>query len=145
MRPQAISMSPEAWARRGRHSRCYWPKPRIRPPTDPRSPHQSSLSRCKTSVTTHPPFSSGPTMAQCPMWARKNRSLPNLAFVLKRCPLFFFGVQLLYNVVLVSAVQQSESAICLHMSAPTWISHPHPSRSSQSTKLSSLCYTAASH
>ena len=29
--------------------------------------------------------------------------------------LFFIGVQLLYNVVLVSAVHQSESAICLHI------------------------------
>ena len=38
---------------------------------------------------------------------------------------------------LVSAVQQSESATCIHVS--------HPSRSSQSTELSSLGYTAASH
>ena len=28
----------------------------------------------------------------------------------------FFGLQLLYNVVLVSAKQQSESAVCLHIS-----------------------------
>ena len=28
----------------------------------------------------------------------------------------FIGIQLLYNVVLVSTVQQSESAICIHMS-----------------------------
>ena len=49
---------------------------------------------------------------------------------------------MLYNVVLESAVQLSESAICIHMSPPTPIPS-HPSRSSQSTKLSSLCYTAA--
>ena len=32
---------------------------------------------------------------------------------------FFFEIQLLYNVVLVSAVQQSESAVCVHMSPPS--------------------------
>ena len=31
-------------------------------------------------------------------------------------PLIFIGVELLYNVVVVSAVQQSESAICIHTS-----------------------------
>ena len=31
---------------------------------------------------------------------------------------FFLGIQLLYNVVLVSAVQQCESAICIHISLP---------------------------
>ena len=30
--------------------------------------------------------------------------------------LIFIGVQLFYNVVLVSAVQQSESAVCMHIS-----------------------------
>ena len=52
------------------------------------------------------------------------------------------------NIVLVSAVQQSESAICIHNASllslpptPTF----HPSRSSQSTKLSSLSFTAASY
>lgn len=50
---------------------CYWPKPWTEPPTDPWSPHRSSLSRCKISTTTHPSFPSGPTMPQCPrcpMW-----------------------------------------------------------------------------
>ena len=64
-------MSPRAWTGRKRHSTCYWPKPWTEPPTDPWSPHQSSLSRCKTSTTTHPSFPSGPTMPQCPrcpMW-----------------------------------------------------------------------------
>ena len=32
---------------------------------------------------------------------------------------FFFEIQLLYNVVLVSAVQQSQSAVCVHMSPPS--------------------------
>ena len=62
---------------------------------------------------------------------------------------FIFGVLLLYRVMLVSAVQWSESAICIHISPPSWAPHSpppsHPSRSSQSTDLSSLCYTAASH
>ena len=55
------------------------------------------------------------------------------------------GEQLLYNVVLVSAVQQSESALSIHV--PSLLSLPpsHLSRSSQSTKLSSLCHTATSH
>ena len=47
--------------------------------------------------------------------------------------------------MLVSAVQQSESAICIHISSPsgTFLPPPlpiPPSRSSQSTKLSSLFY-----
>ena len=41
---------------------------------------------------------------------------------------FFIGVELLYNAVFISTVQQSESAICVH------ISHPFPFRSPQSTE-----------
>ena len=57
---------------------------------------------------------------------------------------------LLYNVVLVSAIHQHESAIGIHMSSPSWTSLPpptpsHPSRLSQSTGLSSLSHTANSH
>ena len=55
---------------------------------------------------------------------------------------------MLYNVVLVFAVQQCKSAISIHISSPSEPpSHPpsHPSRSPQSTELSSLPYTAASH
>ena len=37
---------------------------------------------------------------------------------------FFIGVQLLYNVVLVSTVQQSASAICIHIFPLFWISFP---------------------
>ena len=44
-----------------------------------------------------------------------------------------------FTILLVSAVQWSESAMCIH------ISPAHPSRSSQNTELSSLCCTAASH
>ena len=45
-----------------------------------------------------------------------------------------------YKVVLVSAVQQNESIIYIHIVPPPWnfvpANHPsHPSRSSQSTKL----------
>ena len=61
----------------------------------------------------------------------------------------FIGVKLLYNVVLVSGVQWSESAICIIISPPSLTSLPlppsHPSRSSQTTELSSLCYIAGSH
>ena len=39
---------------------------------------------------------------------------------------FFIGIYLLYNIVLVSAVQQSESAICIHMCPPLWTSLPTP-------------------
>ena len=35
--------------------------------------------------------------------------------------LIFFGVQLLYNVVLISAVQQSESVIRIHISPLFWV------------------------
>ena len=45
--------------------------------------------------------------------------------------------------LLVSAVQQSESATHIHVSALLWISFP--SRSPQSTKESSLCCTICSH
>ena len=42
---------------------------------------------------------------------------------------FFIGVQLLYNVMLISAVAQSESAVCIHMSSSSWAFlppiHPH--------------------
>ena len=51
---------------------------------------------------------------------------------------------------LVSVVQWSESAICIHVSPPSWAyltlsPSTHPSRSSQSTELSSLCCRPASH
>ena len=57
--------------------------------------------------------------------------------------LIFVGGQLLYNVVLVSAVQQSASAVRIHISPLFWISFPF--RSPQSIEQSSLCYTAGSH
>ena len=57
--------------------------------------------------------------------------------------LIFIRVQLFYNVVLVSTVQQSESAIHIHISSPFWISLPF--RSPQSTEQSSLRYTVGSH
>ena len=49
---------------------------------------------------------------------------------------------MLYNVVLVSVVQRSESAMCMHTSPLSWASLPpppsHPCRLSQSPELSSL-------
>ena len=40
----------------------------------------------------------------------------------------FFKLEdkLLYNIVLVSAIHQHESAICVHMSPPSWTSHLFP-------------------
>lgn len=58
-----------AWTGRRRHSTCYWPKPWTSL-NRPWSPHRSSLSRCKTSTTTHI-FPLGPyhaTVPRCPMW-----------------------------------------------------------------------------
>ena len=52
------------------------------------------------------------------------------------------GGKLLYNAVLVSAIQQLKLAIIFEPPSPP---PSHPSRSSQSTKLGSLCYTATSH
>ena len=58
---------------------------------------------------------------------------------------------MLCNTVLVSVAQQSESAICIHVSPyplplePPSILPIPPSKSSQSTKPISLCYAAASH
>ena len=66
-------------------------------------------------------------------------------------PLFLFfskklisiGVYLVYNVVVISAVQQSKSVICIHI--PHLFQASFPFRSLQSTEQSSLCYTVASH
>ena len=52
--------------------------------------------------------------------------------------ILLLAYELFYNVVLVSAVQQNESAICIHISPPTWTFVPppsHPPRPSQSTIL----------
>ena len=38
--------------------------------------------------------------------------------------LFFIGLKLLFNAILVSAVQQCELAICIHLSPPAWSSFP---------------------
>ena len=46
--------------------------------------------------------------------------------------LIFIGIELLYNVVFVSAVQQSESTIHIHISPLFWISLPF--RSPHSTE-----------
>ena len=70
------------------------------------------------------------------------------------CCCFIFKIyvwirgKLLYNVVLVSAIQELQSAIIIHIAAPSWasLSPPrlHPSGSSQSTRLGSQGYIAAS-
>ena len=54
---------------------------------------------------------------------------------------------MLYNVVLVSAIPQRESAICMHISPPSKASLPPPRPTPlghQSTELSSLCYICGS-
>ena len=54
---------------------------------------------------------------------------------------------MLYCAVLVSAIQQRASAIIIHIFPPLGPPSPttiHPSRSSQSTRLGSLCYVATS-
>ena len=58
--------------------------------------------------------------------------------------LFLIGVYLLYNVVLVPAVQHMNQLLVYMYPLPC---EPpsHPSRSSPSPELSSLCYTAASY
>ena len=81
--------------------------------------------------------SCGP-IKQCSCIMSKGHSIIPSLFLL-----IFIGVQLLHNVVLVSSVQQSESAICIHISLPFWISFPF--RSPKSTEQSSLSYTVGSH
>ena len=54
----------------------------------------------------------------------------------------YIRVQLLYNVVLVPTVQQSESAIRIHISPVFWISFPF--RSPTEPEQSSLSYTVGS-
>ena len=56
--------------------------------------------------------------------------------------LTFIGVQLLYNVVLVSTVQQNDLCMCIHISLSFWTSL-HSGH--QCIKQSSLCYTVGSH
>ena len=53
----------------------------------------------------------------------------------------FVGVQLLYKVVFISAVQQSESALCIQTSPPFWIFFPF----THHRALSSLCSAVGSH
>ena len=64
--------------------------------------------------------------------------------------LFLIGGKLLYNVVLVSAIQQHESAIGIQMSPPFGTSLPPPTLSTPpgchgAPGLSSLHHTADSH
>ena len=80
----------------------------------------------------------------CFLLAGKIRALCSFNFF------FFIGGKLLYNFVLVSAIQQCESVIIIHTFLRSWASLPSPIppsphhlpptvRSSQSTRLGSLC------
>ena len=62
---------------------------------------------------------------------------------LKKIFFSFIGAQLLYNVVLVSPVQQSKSVVCIHIFPLFQISFPF--RSPQSTEQGFLSYTIGSH
>ena len=62
------------------------------------------------------------------LW-KKDRSSANLKKII--------GVSLLYNVVLISTVQQSESAMRVHIFPPVCISFPF--KASQSTEFPELC------
>ena len=58
------------------------------------------------------------------------------------------GGRLLYNVGLVSAIQQCGSIIIIRIFPPSWSFLPYPfplKRLSQSSRLDSLCSIAASH
>ena len=87
--------------------------------------------------------------AQLSDWTTTTNTVPSLP--LASHPPFFqkSEYKCFYNTVLVSAVQQRESAICIHISPPSWNSIPpppsHSSRVSQSTEMSSLCYTQQLH
>ena len=68
----------------------------------------------------------------------------------KRKIYFLIGGKLLYNVVLVSAIQQCKSAIIICVYLSSFLSLPplslsHPSRSSQNTRLDSLWHIATAH
>ena len=74
-------------------------------------------------------------------------SLPQFIYFFN---LFLIGEWLLYNVVLLSAIQQHESAVSICISPPSWTYLPRPTpshspRLPQRTRLSSLHYTATSH
>ena len=96
-------------------------------PTGPVAPWHvgSSQTRARTRV----PCISRQTLNHCA--TREAR----LFFFFKS----FIGVQLIYNVVLVLGVQQSESVIHIHISTLFQILFPH--RPLQSIEQSFLCYT----
>ena len=73
-------------------------------------------------------------------------NINNFFFIFYIC--FLIGEKLLYNVLLVSAIQQCESAVSIYVSPPSWRkplsplpSHPFR-QSSQSIRLGSLLYAA---
>lgn len=62
--------------------------------------------------------------------------------------IFLIGTKLLYDVMLISALKQYKSAIIIHMTTPSCAPSPplsHHSKSSQSTRLDSLCCMIASY
>ena len=55
----------------------------------------------------------------------------------------YIGIQLYYIVLLVSAIEQSESAVCIHVSSLFWLSFPFSSP--QSAEQSPMCCAVGSH
>ena len=106
---------------------------------------------------------SSPTLSdkQLPVFVRKERLLfwynatwlsveVGLPLFLVRYLFCFYRSGITLQVVLVSHVQQCESALCTHASPPFWVSFPahpasHASGSSQSPAPSCLCCIEASH
>ena len=83
---------------------------------------------------------SNQTQAPC------NAGISFMVWVTGEVHLVLTGGQLLYDVLLVSAVGQHESAVGMHMFPASWASlpPPQPSMLLQNTELSSLCHTANS-
>ena len=63
-------------------------------------------------------------------------------YVFKKLSLKFFLLELIYNVLIISAVQQSDPVIHIHNSFSHIIFDHVPS---QVTRYSSLCYTVGPH
>ena len=83
------------------------------------------------------------------LWVKANR-WPPFYFLLLLFKFIFSNGYLLYNIVLVSAIHQQESARGNPISPLSWTSllppfTSHSSRLSQSIRLSSLSHTANSH
>ena len=87
---------------------------------------------------------SGPSRVSDQTQVPCNAGISFIVWVTGEVHLVLTGGQLLYDVVLVSAVGQHESAVGMHVFPASWASlpPPQPSMLLHSTELSSLCHTA---